>query len=413
MEERKINILVLTSVYPQPDDENKDVTPTVKYFCQQWNKAGCNVVVIHSNSKFPFFLYKIPGFIQKKVSSKMGHAFPSERSREILEYNDEGIKVFRLPIWKMMPYGKFKKGIIVEQAFRIEKILTDLKFVPDIVLSHWVKPQIELIEELRKRYPVKYSLVFHGDCTKKNIKTYNLKTAVKNLDAVGCRNERYAKYVQSELGLNKLPFVCCSGIPDEDAEKQIIRINEMEFGEKNEFIYVGRLVRYKNIDVIIKALHKVYGKKHYRLHIVGDGAEKNKLMKLARKLGMEERVIFYGFLPRKETFKIMRKSSCFIMVSNNEVFGMVYLEAMLAGCITIASVDGGADGIIINGENGFLSKQGNVDGLVNVLEKIRSMSYDEKVDIRKNAVITAYGYKDSKVAENYLNDIMEWKDRNI
>ena len=47
-----MDILVLTSTYPQEDDENKGVTPTVKYFCEKWGQLGHNVIVIHNNSCF-------------------------------------------------------------------------------------------------------------------------------------------------------------------------------------------------------------------------------------------------------------------------------------------------------------------------------------------------------------------------
>ena len=46
------------------------------------------------------------------------------------------------------------------------------------------------------------------------------------------------------------------------------------------------------------------------------------------------------------------------MVSDNETFGMVYIEAMLAGCVTIASKAGGVDGVIIDGKMDFI-KQGD------------------------------------------------------
>lgn len=53
----------------------------------------------------------------------------------------------------------------------------------------------------------------------------------------------------------------------------------------------------------------------------------------------------------------MLASDCFIMISKNEAFGLVYLEAMSAGCITIASRGEGFDGVIIHGVNGFYVKR--------------------------------------------------------
>lgn len=171
-----------------------------------------------------------------------------------------------------------------------------------------------------------------------------------------------------------------------------------------DFVYVGRLVKYKNVDTVIRALNIKYRNRDYRLHIIGEGAEKERLQDLTKELSCDANVIFYGQLPREKVFEMMKKSYSFIMVSNNETFGMVYIEAMMAGCITIASKNGGVDGVIIDGENGYLSKQGDVDDLVNTLERIENEKNLSK--IRKEAIKTAYGYRDSKIAENYLKEVL-------
>lgn len=97
------------------------------------------------------------------------------------------------------------------------------------------------------------------------------------------------------------------------------------------------------------------------------------------------------------------------MVSNNETFGMVYLEAMLAGCLTIASEKGGIDGVIVDGVNGFLSKQGDVDALVLKLKHIESLTQEQYESVRDKSINTAYEYRDSSVAKKYLEDVLYWK----
>ena len=184
-------------------------------------------------------------------------------------------------------------------------------------------------------------------------------------------------------------------------------INSLELEDSLNFIYVGRLVKYKNVDVIIRALHKKYQDKAI-LHIVGEGAEEAKLKQLSKDLKIEKNIIFHGQLPRDEVYKMMKKSYCFIMVSDNETFGMVYIEAMLAGCVTIASKAGGVDGVIIDGENGFLSKQGDESELVKTLDEIEKKSKEEIAKIRKKAILTAYTYRDSEIARKYLNDVLNW-----
>ena len=59
-------------------------------------------------------------------------------------------------------------------------------------------------------------------------------------------------------------------------------------------------------------------------------------------------------MKREEVIRQMDNHDVFVMISRNETFGLVYLEAMARGCITIASRNEGFDGVIEHGVNGFL-----------------------------------------------------------
>ena len=403
-----MNILVLTSAYPMPDDGGVAVTPTVKYFCEKWAEAGHRVLAVLNNSSFPAVFYLVPGSVREKLSSALGHSFPTKESRRPLVTEENGVKIFRLPMTKVIPYKKYSGRKIRKQAEKIEKILSDEGFRPDLILSHWVSPQLELMLELKKKTGAKTSLVFHGDCSPRQIKQYRLAERVKELDAVGCRNESYAKQVKEVLGLDRLPFVCFSGVPDGIARAQLENTGGLERSRRS-FLYVGRLVQYKNVDTVIRALSMRYPGGDFEFHIVGEGAEKENLSRLAAERGIGDRVVFHGQIPRTEVFELMKKSSTFIMVSNNETFGMVYIEAMLAGCLTVAAKGGGVDGVIVDGENGFLSEQGDAEDLVRTLTRIDAAGDAEIGRIRKNAVTTAYSYRDSEVAARYLDNVLHRK----
>lgn len=402
-----MNILALTSAYPQPDDGKEVVTPTVKYFCDEWAEMGHNVIVVHNNSCFPRFFYWIPDKMREKLSSRLGHNLPTAESRKPLHRVEGNVKIYRIPMVKVIPHGKFSEEKIGRQISKIEKILNDEQFVPDIIISHWVNPQIELLPVLGKKYGAKTSLVFHGDCTEQNIERFQLRENVKKLSAVGCRNKEYAEYVKDALNLETMPFICYSGIPNKLANEQEMQLKTgLNLDWNREFVYVGRLVKYKNVDVIIQALNNAYPDHSFKLHIIGEGAEREKLEALAKELNVAENVMFHGQLPRTDVFRFMQKCCCFIMVSDNETFGMVYIEAMLAGCVTIASKNGGVDGVIVDGENGFLSEQGNANALA---EKIRAIENFENEDLnvlRQMGIVTAIKYSDKNVAERYINDVL-------
>lgn len=70
---------------------------------------------------------------------------------------------------------------------------------------------------------------------------------------------------------------------------------------------------------------------------------------------LDKNVTFTGHLPQHEVYEKMRQSDIFVLPSVGETFGMVYLEAMASGCIVVGTKDDGIDGIIKDGENGFLT----------------------------------------------------------
>lgn len=404
-----MKILVLTSVYPQHDDGEFIVTPTVQYFSEKWAENGHEVLVIHNKSCFPFFFYWIPSKIMHVLSSKKGFNFPTRSSRKICHIQEKNLNVYRLPMVKIVPHGKFSKHAVNRQFFKIKKIAENMEFVPDMILSHWVNPQLELLIKLGEYYGAKTSLVFHDDCSPSNIERFDLRNEIKKLDAVGCRSRAYAQYVKKELKLDRMPFICYSGVPDNLANETERELKHTNFSNKPVYLYVGRLVKFKNVDVIIKALHAFYGNNPFEFHIVGSGAEKDALAALSQQYGMEKSVTFHGQLPREKVFELMKKATYFVMVSQHETFGMVYLEAMLAGCVTIAGKNGGIDGVIVDGENGFLSTDGDVDELVATFSKISAMDDDSLIKLRQRAMQTAITFSDRNVAEKYIENVRNWK----
>ena len=116
-------------------------------------------------------------------------------------------------------------------------------------------------------------------------------------------------------------------------------------------------------------------------------------------------VKFHGRLSRDQVQEKLREADCFAMISENEVFGLVYLEAMASGCLTIASRDGGVDGIIVDSVNGFLCEQGNAVELSEILNKVSTLEKSEAMRIRQEALKTVSDYSDNRVAQRYLTDI--------
>lgn len=398
-----MKILMLTSVYPCPTDSNENVTKVVKYFVNDWVKLGHEVRVIHNVHRYPALIHRLPKKLKNFIASKIGFYIPDMDSVREFSFDDSGAAVHRLPIFKVIPHGGHSEGVLSKQVKKICKILEADGFEPDIIMGHWMNPQIHLISRLKEIYKCRTALVLHGhDHLEKGKEDY--KKHLKSIDALGCRSRTEADYIKDFFELEQKPFVCYSGIPDSFVSNY--DFNGDKFDTVNNgwrFIYVGRIVEYKQIDKVIDALSQ-FKDKNFTLDIIGEGSASAELKAQVNRLGLNDKIIFHGRIPRNQVLEYMQKSHGFVMISKGEVFGLVYLEAMAASCITIGSKGEGIDGVINDGENGFLSTPADTADLVATLEKIFAMSPEELKAYAKKGFETACEFTDSNVAKWYIRD---------
>ena len=223
------------------------------------------------------------------------------------------------------------------------------------------------------------------------------------MDAVevwGFRSMAFKQQFEALFGAKPKEFLCYSGIPE-----RFLQHEEKSFAQGvRKFVFVGSLFKLKNVDVTLKALHQTFPEGNFEFHVVGSGAEEASLRSLTEELGLQSQVIFHGQVKREEAQQIINDADCFVMVSSREAFGLVYVEAMAKGCITVATKGQGIDGVIVDGENGFLCED-NVEKLAEKLKYIRSLDSGQLQVISRKAVDTACELTDAKVAEHYLNSI--------
>ncbi len=124
------------------------------------------------------------------------------------------------------------------------------------------------------------------------------------------------------------------------------------------------------------------------LTIFGEGPERASLEEKITAHGMGERVKLVGFVPHEQALTLMAQSDAFVMPSYAEGFGIVYIEAMAAGCVSVASSGEGIADVMRDGDNGFLVPAADVAALVPVLRRILS-SGDAIESIRARGTETA------------------------
>lgn len=170
-------------------------------------------------------------------------------------------------------------------------------------------------------------------------------------------------------------------------------------------IYAGRIAKEKNIEFLLhmyKEILKV--RKHILLAIIGDGPHRPQVEKLAAELGIQERILFTGYISDKtELASWYKAASAFVFSSLTETQGLVILEAMSAGTPVVAVDAMGISDIIRDNIGGFAS-QADVSEfslkLMNLLsnKELRAHKSAEAVQLAKKM---SMANMTQKLAANY------------
>lgn len=139
--------------------------------------------------------------------------------------------------------------------------------------------------------------------------------------------------------------------------------------EERTILAAGRLVREKGFDLLIRSWELLETKyPEWSLLIAGEGRERERLERLAEKAGLK-RLRFVGFVNPME--KYYGRMAFFVLPSRDEGFGMVLVEAMHFGLPVVSySCKAGPGEVVLDGENGFLAKPGDVAGFAEKMERL-------------------------------------------
>lgn len=130
---------------------------------------------------------------------------------------------------------------------------------------------------------------------------------------------------------------------------------------------VGRLVREKDFETLIKAFERVRRNRACRLVILGHGPLNRSLRRCVRRLGLESEVWFAGY--DKNPFRYMARCSLFVLSSRDEGLPGVLIQAMACGAPVISTnCHAGPEEIITGGVDGLLVPVGDVDALAGQME---------------------------------------------
>jgi glycosyltransferase involved in cell wall biosynthesis len=152
--------------------------------------------------------------------------------------------------------------------------------------------------------------------------------------------------------------------------------------------FVGRLVYEKGVQTVIEAMPKVLREvPDLRFLVAGTGPHARALQAMIEELGLGEKIKLLGFVDSEVLVKFYKSADLTVVPSLYEPFGMVVLEAMVAGCPVIVADTGGLKEIVVHEETGLCFQPGDPDSLAGAMIRV---------------------LKDSKLAERLTRDAMRF-----
>ncbi len=130
------------------------------------------------------------------------------------------------------------------------------------------------------------------------------------------------------------------------------------------FLYIGRLKRYKGVDVALRALALArVGRPDLRLDVAGRGDFQPELERLAHRLGIADAVTFHGFVTESRKLELLRSATANVFPSPKEGWGITIVEAAACGTPSLASDSPGLRDSVRDGLTGALVPHGDAAAL--------------------------------------------------
>ena len=353
---------------------------------------GMKVLVIARG--YPSKRYPMNGifeFDQAKALAEHGHdvIFAAVDMRSIRRIRSFGFERFikdKIQVYAInLPIGRVPSNILSYfTAFGLKwlyKKIVKEQGIPTIMHAHF--PRISLASAKLKKYNNLPLIVTEHSS---GMMSSNIDPTLKNIASEAYDSTDLIIAVSPglkavlETKFNK-PSVYIPNIVDTSLFKYTSKATTSVF----TFITVGSLITRKRMDLTIAAFYEAFnGDSRYKLFIIGAGPLDAKLKEQVAKLELNNQIVFLGSLERSEIAKYMHQSDCFVLPSQAETFGVVYIEALSSGLPVIATVCGGPE-TFVNETNGILIEVDNQKALTQAMLHMSTniTSYDRS-DISKN-----------------------------
>lgn len=378
-----MKILFITPLFPTSLDEDRTKkTFALLDFVQRW-KQKHEVQVIRPQRVKPYSIS------QMKAASRL--------------YDIDGLQVLHVPVPDVQ---RLNLHFTLPGTRKSASFLEQIGFQPDIVVSHYHVGHL-IAFNLARKYSLPHVLGIHKrDVENLGRNEKRFFRVFRNACLLAFRSHslqrRYHRLVP-DTGSSR-EFIASSGIGDHFYSLIPASREKSTPQEVVRIVTVSSLKARKKIDLVLRALSKIKDTK-WTFTIIGDGEDRAALELLSKQLGIADKVEFRGYLSHEQVAEELSSYDLFVLVSVRETFGLAYLEAMAAGCLVIGAKEWGIDGVIQDGENGFLCQPESEQELVVKLQLAMGLSSSEWKKMRTRSLNTVQEYSIEHRAALYLEQI--------
>ncbi len=187
--------------------------------------------------------------------------------------------------------------------------------------------------------------------------------SINQSDAVTCVSESLKRDTLRLFDIKKDINVVTNFIDLEKHNHEFVDCQRSLLADDNEKIitHISNFREVKRIPDIIKVFNNIQKEIPSKLMMIGEGPEKKDAKKLAKKLGIIDKVVFLG--NSYEIDRILCYSDLFMLPSETESFGLSALEAMASGVPVISTNSGGLPEVNVHDVSGYLSNVGDIEDM--------------------------------------------------
>lgn len=267
------------------------------------------------------------------------------------------VEITHYPVFQYRPYDLALAAKMAEVIDR-EKL--------DILHVHYAMPHAisAILAKEIAEHKVKIITTLHGtditvlgyDSTFKNM----IKYGIEKSDAVTAVSHDLVKVTKSRLGVKCDISVIYNFVNEKEYyKKDMPSLRECYQIKPDEkvVIHISNFRRVKRITDIIYTFKHILEEADAKLLLVGDGPESSSASELVHRLGIEEHVLFLG--KQKNISELLSIADVKLLLSEQESFGLVILEAMSCNVACIGTNTGGIPEVINHKETGFIVELGD------------------------------------------------------